>query len=200
MEYPRYSLSVQTAPAAAILTTALAKEWLRIDHSSEDTLVDTLVSAVRNDIENYCETTLITTVYDLKLDYWPGCRVIYLPRGPVQSVTSITYLDSSGASQTWASSNYVTDLGHASPRIGLADGVSYPTIDNRIAAITVRYTAGYGDAASDIPDALLAAARLMIADYYENRQLQQTANLIYNKTVDRLLQQYKTRNVLLGGH
>ena len=38
-------------------------------------------------------------------------------------------------------------------------------------AITVTYVCGFGDEASDVPEDILAAMKIAIAHYYENREL-----------------------------
>lgn len=188
------------AAAAEIMTTSEAKAWLRVDHSAEDTLIDELVVAVREEVESWLNATLINTTHTLVFDCWPSNGIIYLPRGPVSSVTSISYLDGNGDSQTWASSNYVVDTSTPSPRIGRADGVTWPTLDNRIANVTIVYVAGYGATSASVPSSILIAAKLLLADFYENRQAQTSANLNQNKTAKRLLDRFRNYNPMIGAY
>src|SRR3954453_3955872 len=99
-----------TAPSTEPISTADAQLQCRVDASDEDALIDALVKAAREHVETFTHRALITQTWDLKLDAFPCTGEIWLPKPPVASVTSITYLDTTGVSQTWASSNYRTDL------------------------------------------------------------------------------------------
>ena len=197
-----YGLTVATAPAAEIMTTATAKTWLRVDTSADDTLIDSLVKAARQEIERWCNIALVNTTYTYTMDGWPTCPpAVYLPRwtkGDESAVSSIYYINSAGDSTLWASSNYVVDANSPSARIALADGVSWPTLANRIAPITITFISGFGAAASDVPDAIIAAAKLLIADMYEHREAQAEKALAINPTAARLLEWYHVRNAQLG--
>lgn len=200
-----YGLTVATAPAAEIISTTNAKLWLRVDTSADDSLIDSLVIAARQNIESWCNITLVNTTYTYTLDCWPDCPpVIYLPRwsdGDESAVASIYYLNSAGDSTLWASSNYVVDANAPSARIARADGVSWPTLANRIAPITITYTTGFGAAATDVPAAILTAAKLMIADMYEHRAAAFVGTIrTDNPTVANLLEFYHTRNVAIGAY
>jgi uncharacterized phiE125 gp8 family phage protein len=46
-------------------------------------------------------------------------------------------------------------------------------------AITVNYLAGYGPAATDVPECIRLAIKMMVAELYENREL--TATQAYNQ-------------------
>lgn len=196
-----YGLSVVTAPAAEIMTAAQAKLWARVDTTADDDIFTALIVAVRQQIEAHCNVTLINTTYDLKLDAWPAYGPVYLPRGPLSSVTSITYVASDGTSTVWASTNYVVDTSHPSGRIGLADGVSWPTLQNRISPITIRYVAGYGATSASVHDAILIAARILLTDLYENRQVEITGTIVSeHKAVANLLRLYENKNICLGAY
>ena len=118
------------------------------------------MSAAREYLEAFTRRALLTQTWDLKLDAFPCAdEVIWLPKPPVASVTSITYLDTAGASQTWSSSLYRTDL-PAGPmaqraRITPAYAQYYPSTYGVTNAVTVRFVCGYGGA-TDVPAMLRA--------------------------------------------
>lgn len=95
---------------------------------------------------------LITQTLDAKLDRFP-CAAdadypdILLP--PLQSVTSITYVDTDGATQTLATNQYTLDASStATPsRIAPAYNCSWPSTRAQNSAVTIRFVAGYGTAA-----------------------------------------------------
>jgi hypothetical protein len=58
-----YGLKISTGPAAAVASTATAKTWMRISHSDEDTLVDSLITRATNYVENETRRQLINATY-----------------------------------------------------------------------------------------------------------------------------------------
>lgn len=167
-----WALTVQTAPASEPLTTAQAKTHLRVSHSNDDTYIDLVVKAARIHAEEVeLRRALITQTLDLWLDAWPHGNIIHLPRPPLQSVTSIVYYDTDDTEATFASTNYHVDTNSEPGRIILNDGQSWASSDLRPAhAIRVRYVAGYGSAATSIPQAILHGLYFLVGHFYENRE------------------------------
>jgi uncharacterized phiE125 gp8 family phage protein len=158
---------VTTAASEAPITVTEAKEWLRVEHSVDDDLISAIVSAVTATAESYLSQALVTQTITEKYDHW-GDAVLNLTMHPVQSVTSITYTDDDGATQTLSSSLYVVDTFKPRAQVRPAYNETWPTARTTPNSITVVYQAGYGDAA-DVPEDIKLALRLMIADAYENR-------------------------------
>ena len=168
------SFAVTTAPASEPITTAEAKSQLRIDSSDEDTLVDNYITVARQTLETLMRRAFITQTITLKYDSFPSR--IRLPRPPSASVTSITYVDTDGATQTWDSANYVLDSQVEPASIQPAYGVDYPNTRTQPNAVTVTYVAGYGSA-SDVPESIRLAIRLLVGSYYENREATSVAKV-----------------------
>ncbi|MCP5011321.1 MAG: hypothetical protein GY942_15180, partial [Aestuariibacter sp.] len=77
-----------------------------------------------------------------------------------QSITSIKYLDSDGAEQTLATSEYELDTHADTHKIVLAYNTAWPTARSHTNSIKIRFVAGWGLAAAvpeDIKTALLLA-------------------------------------------
>jgi uncharacterized phiE125 gp8 family phage protein len=166
------SLTLQTAPATEPITTAEAKTHLRVDGTDDDTYIDTLVASARRWVEDYTGRALVTQTWDWKFDHFPVSNRAYLwlPKGPVSAITSITYLDTDGASQTMTSSDYVLDGDHLPPRVALAPSADWPDTEaDRINTVTVRFVAGYG-AASSVPDDIKHAVKLLVGQLYAHRE------------------------------
>jgi uncharacterized phiE125 gp8 family phage protein len=156
------------APAVEPVTKTEAKAQLRITHSDEDTIIDGLITAARHYSENYCQRVFITQTWDLFLDCFPA--EIEIPFPPLQSVTHIKYIDTDGNEQTLSASNYTVDSSSFIGRIVPAYGESWPSIRYVPNAVNVRFVAGYGDAASDVPETIKLAMKMLIAHWYENRE------------------------------
>ena len=170
------SLTLVTAPTVEPLTLADAKLQCRVfdsDHN-EDDLLDSLIVAARQYAELYTGRALCTQTWDDKRDTFPcySDETIWLPKPPVASVTSLSYIDTAGATQVWAASNYLTDLPSGTwagrARITPAYAVTYPLTRSVMNAVTIRVVCGYG-AASAVPEPIKAAMRLLIGTWFENR-------------------------------
>jgi uncharacterized phiE125 gp8 family phage protein len=174
--------SVTTQPATEILTVQEAKDQVRALYSAEDTLIGNYITAVRQFVEKHYAVALITQTITETHDHWPGeiPGVDWVPQpnhyqffklavGPVQSITSIKYIDSDGVQQTWSTDDWQADLNSFEPRIMPAYNKDYPAIRRQLNAVEIVYQAGYGDATSDVPENLRQAIALEVADMYVNR-------------------------------
>lgn len=175
------SLRMTSAPAVEPVTLAEAKNHLRItaSNSDEDALISNLIKAARQWCEAYTGCSFVLQTWQVKLDEFPEC--IKLPRGPVIAVSSITYLDTSGDSQTLASSSYRVDADTIPARVTEAYASTWPSTYPVTNAVTVTYTAGYEDTGSsptdDVPEAIQQAILLMVAHLFENREASSVAAL-----------------------
>ena len=167
---------VISVPSTEPITLSEAKNYLKVEDSytDDDTLITAIITSVRQYIETYLSTALITQTIEEKWDYFEVRdyqlrQNFNLGVNPVQSVTSITYIDTDGDSQTWSDSEYVVDTYRPVARIGLKNGYTWPSIQDEINALTVTYVAGYGNSGSSVPGNILQAMRYLIATYYENR-------------------------------
>lgn len=167
------ALTLVTAPASEPLTLAEVKAHLRVDLADEDVLITALIQAAREHVENFTHRALITQAWDLMLDGFPRGDAIWLPKAPAISVTSVSYVDSTGASQVWSPALYITDIpvGPTAQRARIAPAYNqyYPVTRSVMNAVTVRFMAGYGASAA-VPSAILASMKLLIAHWYQSRE------------------------------
>ena len=180
------ALSRVTAPVAEPLTLREAKLHLRVDVDDENDLINDLIAAARQTCEQITHRAFITQTWDLNLDGFPwgwsnvvqtpalgADGAIWVPLAPLQSVTSVTYVDTAGVTQTWSSTLYSVDAPageHARPgRITPAYAQYYPIVRTVPNAVTVRFVAGYG-AADDVPAGIKAAMKLFIGNWWLNRE------------------------------
>ena len=187
------SLVVTTAAVNPLFTTAQAKAHLKVDVSDDDTIIDNLVLAATQSCEIFTNQYFIDTVVAQYSDTWSDIYQLY--KSPVDSITHIKYYDSDDSLQTLSSSNYI--LGHYSKpaRIGVAVGGTLPNLSDRINAVEVKYTVGYGTASSDVPEGIRQAVLLTIGNWYQNRE-----SVITGRTATELplssqylLEQYKVQ-------
>lgn len=158
-------------PDVEPVSTAEAKSWSRIDTSADDTLIGTLITGARLRFESDARRSCITQTWEYYLDRFPSDdEAIELPRPPVQSVSSITYTDENGDSQTWSSSDYSLDSVSQPARVYPAYDETYPETQDIRNAVKITYVAGYGDAGSDVPQDVRNAILMLVAHWYEHRE------------------------------
>lgn len=167
--------TVTTQPSIEPVKLAEAKLHLRIDHDTDDALITSLIKVAREWCESYQNRAYITQTITWKLDDFP--RVFIVPKPKLQSVTTIKYIDVNGEEQTLSSSEYDVDVYSQPARIVEAFNSSWPGIRGDINSVEVIYVAGYGDAATDVPESVIAAMKLLVGHLYENRELSTTDSL-----------------------
>ena len=161
---------VTTEPSVEPVTLAEAKLQLRLDTDDEDALVSSLITTARITAEAMLHQSLVTRTITLVMDSFPSGGEIILPSPPVASVTSIAYIDTDGATQTWGASNYKLSAGgRLRASIVRAYDVAWPETRAEADAVTVVYVAGYGLAAS-VPAVYKDAIKLLVATWFENRE------------------------------
>ena len=163
------SLVQTVAPSVEPVTTTDQKNWMRVDGSTEDTLIGNLSAASRAWFEMSTGRQCITATWVYKLSTFPVGDLV-LPVSPLQSVTSITYVDTDGATQTWSNSEYTVDTASDIGRVRPNYDIDYPSVRGYIGDVTVTFVAGYGDASSDVPDGALTAIKVLASNWFENRE------------------------------
>lgn len=124
---------------------------------------------------------LVTQTWRLDLNgfpsggrYVPGmghvdCGAIVLPLPPLQSVSSITFVDTNGDTQTLATSVYqVVNRQRQPSMIVEAYGQSWPSTRDIYHSVSVTFIAGYG-AAADVPSDIARAIELLVGDMDKHR-------------------------------
>jgi len=139
------SLNQTSPPSYEPITLEEAKRHLRVTHNDDDTLIGALIAAARDKAQTIQDRQLVTATWVLKMDAFPSGDEIRVPLPPLQSVTSITYTDTDGVSQTMSSGDYDVDTASEPGRIALSYGASWPSTRTEIDAVTVTYVAGYAD-------------------------------------------------------
>jgi uncharacterized phiE125 gp8 family phage protein len=166
----RYGLSLITAPTIEPVKLDEAKKQCELARADtyHDEHLSRLITAARQYVEERTNRALVTQTWDLFLDELPYTDSIWLPKPPLQSVTSLKYYDASGVQQTWSSANYIVSTSREPGRIALAYGISWPSVQARPDAVVVRFVCGYGTQSS-IPERLKAAMLLLVAHWFEHR-------------------------------
>ncbi len=177
-------LELVTPPAIEPVTLDDAKAHLKVDTTDDDALITALIAAARARAEWHTRRAFITQSWTLWLDCWPGAQgdddlppalsttpplPVQIPLPPLQSVASITTYAMDDSATVMSTSLYQVDTASAPARVALKIGATVPVNLRAMNAIAIAFTAGYGDAASDVPDAIKRAILMIVADLYANR-------------------------------
>lgn len=162
-----------TGPAEPLLTLAAAKAHMRVEHGDDDIYIAGLIKAAESHLDGWSGVlgrALVTQTWRVLIEDFPAGPRFGLPLAPVSGVV-ITYLDQAGVERTFDAALYHLTQRADGPTIELADGATWPQVDDRPDAVRVLMTCGYG-AASAVPVAIRHAALMLVGGWYEQREPQ----------------------------
>lgn len=164
------TIKIITPPAIEPVTLAEAVLHTRADETEDQPLITALITAAREYCEKYSGRAYITQTIRASFDSWP-LFPIRLPRPPLAAVDSVKYYGEDNAEYTLDAASYYTDTDSEPGRIAIASGISLPATTLRdINAVQITYTAGYGAAATAVPQRVKQAIMLLVAHWYESRE------------------------------
>lgn len=153
-------------PALSLTT---AKSHLRVDHASDDTLIQALIDSAVGLAEHLTGRTFEQRARTHRVASFGG--EIALPGAPVTAITSVKYLDTTGTEVTLDGGQYAIDSGDDWPTLVPAFGVTWPAVQSgRADAVRVVYTAGYGTTEASVPPAIRQWLLLAIGTWYNLRE------------------------------
>ncbi len=168
------SLKRTVAPAELPLSLAEVQDHIKWEPLAGDEaqLMLYLRSAVEqmDGAEGLLNRAIITQTWALDLDWFPR-GAIRIPLPPLQSITSITYIDTAGDTQTLASSKYKVLNVNSPTRAGLIEtafGESWPSTRDEGEAVTVTFVAGYG-LRNAVPEPIRHLLLFTVQDAYDGR-------------------------------
>lgn len=160
--------SIVTAASEEPVTLAEAAAHVRQDSSDDDSTLTRLIAAARGSIEKQYNMYLVTQTVDAFYPGFGGSDRIRIPRGPLQSVTSVKYTNTADTEATFSTASYDVD-----PRRGyvvLKDAALWPTAILRpLDPVVIRCVMGYG-AASAVPAEIKQAILLRLGHLYRHRE------------------------------
>jgi uncharacterized phiE125 gp8 family phage protein len=163
------SMVMTAAPAVEPVTLAEAKAHLRVDGNAEDAYISSLVVTSRLQIEAALGLALMPQSWRLTIDAWPHGDALELPIRPVQQIRSIEVTHAIGVATTVSPSSYLLD-GHGLPARLVLTTLSPPLPEVPADGIAIEMIAGFGPAASDVPQPIRHALLLLVAHWFECRE------------------------------
>lgn len=185
-------LTLTSPPAIMPVALADAKAFARVDITDDDTLITALITAATALVETRTKMSFVQRSYAWQLDYFPNRvvfsqggvwvnwlnsriypwaqgQVLYAPKPPLVSVSSITYYDQTNTLQTLSPSLYMLTPG-VPGRIAPQPSTQWPATQDMIGAVTITFTAGYSTDASLMPPQILTAIKFLVSHWYRKRE------------------------------
>tara|TARA_R110002126_G_scaffold60051_2_gene156717 strand:+ start:89 stop:673 length:585 start_codon:yes stop_codon:yes gene_type:complete len=160
--------SVRTvAPSEAAVSLADMKEFLYIADTDSDALITAHIATAEKWLEDVAGLALLTQTRRASYECLGDDRILILPRPPLQSVTSLEYLDINATWQTISSALYDDQLDRKPARLQIRSG-SVPSVHSTIdLKWRVTYVAGFADTAAELKTAeptLVHLVQCMVKD------------------------------------
>lgn len=149
------------------VTLAVAKAHLNVVHDDDDALITALIAAAIAEFEAVTAMKMRSETREATFNRFPGSSkgVLTLPHRPVTAVSSVKYFDSAGVEQTMvANTDYQVTLGFKA-QVVVGPEKTWPVTQlGKAESVAVRYVVG-----GSVPDDVVGALKIMVADRYENR-------------------------------
>ena len=118
----------------------LVKSALRVTFDDDDTHIEQLIRSQAARYLDFTGRALVARRYSYRVA--DLCDRMLLPVSPVQSITSVAYLDSADQSQTVDAGNYSLIELMGQPALALSPDWSVPTISDQALPVTIELLAG----------------------------------------------------------
>lgn len=166
-----YTFRVVEAPSTSMLQLRELQDHLRADSTDDASEIFLLSIAATEYAQDIARRAFVTQTLEMSFQHWPStANGFALLRPPVQSVTWIKYTKSDGTQVTLDTSIYKFLANCEPSRVILAFNQMWPADELDVGyPITIRYVAGYGDAAA-VPQRYRHAVRLLVGHWFENRE------------------------------
>jgi uncharacterized phiE125 gp8 family phage protein len=169
------------APVPEPITLAEAKEYARIDGSTEDTLITSLIKVARLHCETYMGKAIIRKT--VTIDSFSFPYQWQIPYGPLVSASDITKVVTIDQNNVETALNYQVNIG-SFPKIAITSG-------NQSFKFKMVYVAGF----TTVPEDIKLAIKMMVNTLYERREDFSDLQAIPSPLgVKALLMPYKTYN------
>lgn len=170
MSSAHWTRTVAPASGNEPVTRTEAKLHLGVGITTDDNLIDALIIAAREHIEQVTGRGLFTQTWKYVQDEWTD--ELWLPMAaPLQSVTSVKYYNGDGTLTTLtAADTYIVDTVSEPGRVIRKPLTIWPVLQiDRPSAIEVTYVVGW-DSVANMPQAIKQAALLLVGHWYANRE------------------------------
>lgn len=128
-----------------LVTVQLAEQHLKLSAGFNSAVIENKLSAARKDVETRADRSILNQTWTMYLDEFPSNEIL-LPKGFIQSVTSVRYYANGVLTTLVADTDYRVVSGDK----GFIEPInSWPGPDSRKNAVEIIYVAGYGTAPNE---------------------------------------------------
>ena len=172
-----------------LYTAADQKSFSRITTSAEDDLIDTFIKTATAKAENNTRIAFLDTTFEAFYDEFP--YKMYIPRGVVSSITSVSYYGTSNSLQTVDLANLDIDLKSKPAIIKAKEDFTFPETYERQNAVIIEFVAGYGADKTAVPEDILTAVKLFVGALYDGDRMDKRAGNAMPTAAEVLLRPYE---------
>lgn len=164
------SLTRTTHPKVEPVTLEEAKAHLRVDATTDDAYISTLITAARQWVEAYLDRTLLLTQWTMRLDAFP--YEIELPRPPMiasgtATAVTLTYTLGDESTATLPASQYRVDRTATPGVVRQLRSGTWPANLDDYNAVSITWWAGYGSDSTSVPAATRHAMLMLVGHWYD---------------------------------
>lgn len=157
----------RTQPSEEPVCIADVKNDQRVDFPDDDNIIKENIEAARQYIEEQMlwQAMLTQTAID-KFDRFAG--EFFLHWAPVQSITSVQYIDQDDVTQTLSTDVYELAYDNGEGIVRLKEDQVWPVARIHQDSVTITYVVGFGDDSTDVPMTVRKAVRVLAGNWYLN--------------------------------
>lgn len=153
-----------TPPTNTAVSLAAARAAARVDGDAMDGEILQAVQGYTDDAEFETQRALVAQTRRVTLDRFE--RAIRLERPPLLSVVHVKFFDQAGQLQILDPQDYQVDAESEPGYIVPAPGKAWPATADRINAVQVEYTCGYGPDDAAVPAGIKSYILAKVAEQF----------------------------------
>lgn len=161
-------LTLVTAPLEEPCSLVELRSWCKEPPAEDNGVLWSLMQEARELIEQLWGLQLVEATWRLDVDDWHAWDGTF-GISPVSSITSVTYADTAGATQTLSAAVYELSTGREPRYLRLAYEEEWPDVLLHPQSVSVTFKAGWANQRL-VPALLRGAVSGAVADWYENRE------------------------------
>lgn len=160
-----FSKTASAVDLDAVATVAELKNFLRVEHTADDSLLTHIRKSAVEYVEQYTNT--LVGGYACT-GYSDGFYSQYFPIGPVAAIASVEFLGADGGDySTLSTTKYFVDLDLNPARIRFYD--TPKLAENEFNRVKINFSAGFNTSTDDVPPSFAHAVYMLAANMYEQR-------------------------------
>lgn len=168
---PSFDYKIISQPATTPVSLQECKDWMKVSWDNDDNLIEGLINTAVTKAQEYCSLALITQTIRLGIkDY---SEEVELPYGPHQSISRVIRKYKDETKTLTEGSGYHLDGSCPNMFYTIYPDTVYRTSIGAVPyRLIIDFVAGYGDEPENVPQVIREALKLMVANAYEYRNVE----------------------------